>query len=441
MFRKHRLQSDLLNNLMKFLALIVGIFLFSQPVSASGVFDSTFGAAGKTNISFSDRTVYAEDAAFQADGKIVIAGYSSLNVPIIASNDFTVIRLNGEGTIDTTFGSGGLVITDIAGNSQDIANAVAVQPDGKIIAGGFSQAVGQSANPTFTVVRYNSNGSLDTTFGSGGKVLTDFTESSQERINDLFVLAEGKILAVGSYGGNSFPGVAARIAFVRYNADGSLDANYGGGGKFLVRFNNGLGFTHYTDFRGAALQPDGKIVIAGWALGANRSSCVSSPTVTCDNYYSVLFRYNSEMVLDKKFGRRFGREYSAPGENYFGVAALSDGRIIVGGDKIKAYSSSGRLNSVFSPPAISNVNFPVHLIAGRQDGTIVGCGDVGIGELNRDIGVVLYGANGSLIGSDKQDLSSQDFCQNVLIQPDDKIVVVGNGRNGFAAFRYLNITP
>jgi uncharacterized delta-60 repeat protein len=426
---------------MKFLALIVGIFLFSQAISASGVFDSTFGVAGKTDISFSDRKVYGQDAALQADGKIVIAGNSSLNVLSIASNDFAVVRLNGDGTLDTTFGSGGLVISDIAGSSEDVANVVAIQPDGKIIAGGFSQAVGQSANPTFTVVRYNSNGSLDTTFGSGGKILTDFTESSQERIYDLFVLADGKILAVGSYSGNSFPGVAARIALVRYNADGSLDANFGSGGKFLIRFDNSLGFTHFTDFRGAALQSDGKIVIAGWALAANNPGCVSSKTRSCDNYYSVLFRYNSEMILDKKFGRRFGREYSAPDENYIGVGALSDGRIIVGGDKVKAYASNGRLDSIFSSPAISNVNFPVHLIAERQNGTIVGCGDVGIGGLNRDIGVVLYSANGSLIGSDKQDLSSQDFCQDVLIQPDDKIVVVGNGRNGFVAFRYLNITP
>src|SRR5262249_19459262 len=147
-----------------------------------------------------------------------------------------------DGDLDTTFGSGGMVITDFGGD--DLANAVALQSDGKIVAAGRTQVGGVSS---FALVRYNADASLDTTFGTGGKVATD-------SLGDAFALSirsDGKIVVAG--GRTQSP---STFVLARYNSDGSLDTTFGSGGT-VVR----------TDFSGSyaalLLQPDGKIVVAG----------------------------------------------------------------------------------------------------------------------------------------------------------------------------------
>src|SRR5262245_684540 len=151
-----------------------------------------------------------------------------------------------DGDLDTTFGSGGIVITDFGGD--DVANAVALQSDGKIVAAGRTLFGGVSS---FALGRYNSDGSLDTTFGTVGKVTTD-------SLGDAFALSirsDGKIVVAG--GRTQSP---STFVLARYNSDGSLDTTFGAGGK-VVR----------TDFSGfhvaLLLQPDEKIVVAAGKTG------------------------------------------------------------------------------------------------------------------------------------------------------------------------------
>lgn len=134
--------------------------------AASGDLDSTFGSGGKVTLAFPGANDVARGTALQLDGKIVVVGSDG--------NDFTLARYNTDGSLDSGFGAAGKVITDFFGG-VDQAFAVVIDSTGKIIAGGSAtKTTGSSANTDFGLARYNPKGSLDTTFGTGGKVATDF---------------------------------------------------------------------------------------------------------------------------------------------------------------------------------------------------------------------------------------------------------------------------
>jgi uncharacterized delta-60 repeat protein len=147
---------------------------------------ATFGTGGKlvTDFGADDR---AFSVALQTDGKIVAAGMTGAN--------FALARYNTNGTLDGTFGTGGKVITDIAGGLNDIALGVAIRQDGKIVAVGRAVVSGRTA---FAVARYNSNGILDTGFGNGGKVTTSFVGSLGDQAFSVAIQPDGKAVAAGS---------------------------------------------------------------------------------------------------------------------------------------------------------------------------------------------------------------------------------------------------
>jgi uncharacterized delta-60 repeat protein len=177
----------------------------------------------------------------------VVAGDTLAN----GNRDFALARYNPDGSLDTTFGTGGKVSTDL-GTSIDAANAVVIQA-GKILAAG--NALDNSGAADFALVRYNDDGSLDTTYGpnNSGEVSTDFA-SATDTISALTIQSDGKIVAGGS------SGVFSDFALARYNADGSLDNTFGTGGK--VTSDLGTGGANAAGF---ALQADGNVVAAGSA--------------------------------------------------------------------------------------------------------------------------------------------------------------------------------
>src|SRR5262249_11991348 len=153
---------------------------------------------------------------------------------------------NSDGSLDTSFGSGGKLTTDF-GNTYDLANAVALQSDGKIVVGGYSYQ-GSNIGYDFALARYTTSGSLDTSFGSGGKVLTDFGTTAPHAIETgVAIQIGGQTLAAG--------GMPYASALARYNTNGSLDISFGSGGKVLTDFGNTSDAG-----RDVALQGDGKIV-------------------------------------------------------------------------------------------------------------------------------------------------------------------------------------
>jgi len=184
--------------------------------------------------------IFGGHGILQPDGKIVSGGSTSA--------DFGVVRYATSGATDSAFGSGGIVTTDIAGQNDGVAQML-LPGGGQILAVGFAA---QTCNGTCgALVRYNANGSLDLTFGTGGKVRTSFTLFPWGATLD----AGGKIIAVGNSG--------ALFAAARFNADGSVDPSFGGAGGnapglSTINFGSGNGQAN-----AVAVQPDGRIVVVG----------------------------------------------------------------------------------------------------------------------------------------------------------------------------------
>lgn len=236
---------------------------------------AAFGVSGlvKTNMSSfvsGGASDSAQSAAVQGDGKIVVVGSSEDSTPV----DISVQRYNADGSLDTSFGDGGVVVTDVNSGSYDYADAVVIQGDGKIIAVGRSASSGVTK---FALVRYNTDGSLDTSFGGTGKVLAGIDGVTVEAM-DVAIQADGKIVTVGK----AFSGGTDFVVF-RFNIDGSLDSSFGGTGK--VRTDTGSN----DSARSVAIQSDGKIVVGGFS------------SFSGTNDFAV-FRYNTDGSLDNTFG-------------------------------------------------------------------------------------------------------------------------------------------
>src|SRR6266540_4059662 len=181
------------------------------------------------------------------------------------------------GDLDTSFGAGGKVVTDF-GAGGDYAAAVAIQPNGKIVAGGDAQ-IGTTA--AFGLARYNANGSIDTSFGSGGLVATTFG-TGNTRVNGIALQPDGKIVTAG-FDKNA---TEFEFALARYNADGSLDTSFGSGGRVTTAISD-----RYDLAFAMTLQPDGKIVVVGETRGS-----------TATKYDAAVVRYTPAGALDTTFG-------------------------------------------------------------------------------------------------------------------------------------------
>jgi uncharacterized delta-60 repeat protein len=429
---KNITQTFLYQIFVQFRPAVFILLLFTNLVFAAGTLDSNFGSGGKVSFQFGG-TGFAASAVLQSDGKIVIVGATSLNAQPGGAYNFAVARLNTDGTLDTTFGNGGLVATDITPSAEDNALSVFIQPDGKIVTGGYSGSF-------MALVRYNANGTLDNKFGNGGKIITDIEESDEEKIKYLLPQADGKILAVGTI---FF--ARQQIIAVRYNTDGTLDSTFGNSGKFKISLSPTL-----TSLGGAAIQPDGKILISG-VYEFVRAGCVPTNTDSCRSQQGFLMRFNEQMTLDRKFGRSFGKEFDVRNRAYIflDLALQTDGRILVSTNSQVPwrYSSIGRLDNIFDYPGVAYRNSNSFKFAERADGKIVGCASPETNNFIHDFGVVLYNNDGHLIGSDQRDFfGDDDGCIKIFVQPDNKILLVGSAKSPqggyrFAALRYLDITP
>ena len=262
-----------------------------------------FGGDGKVTTEFTPRDDPVAGLAIQPDGKIVLSGGAALNGfnPRIA-----LARYNSDGTLDTTFGGDGRVTTDVR-DGREYANAVAVQADGKIVAGGFAP---QAGSESFALVRYASDGSLDPTFSEDGKVRTNFTPQS-DSVRGLVIRPEGRIVAAGVAGdGGSNP----QFALARYTTNGALDGSFSGNGTQTTDFT--AGFDGGWDI---ALQTDGKFLVAGLAAGRGGRF--------------ALARYRQSGSLDSSFSGdgKTTTDFTSRSDFAFGLAIQADGNIILAG--------------------------------------------------------------------------------------------------------------
>jgi len=268
-----------------------------------GTLDNTFSFDGKVTTAFSGVSDGAQAVIIQPDGKIIAAGLTNNGTDF----DFAMVRYNADGTLDNSFSSDGKLTTDVNGNYEQLGGA-AIQPDGKIILGGRT---GDGIDDDFLVVRYNTDGTIDNSFSSDGMVTSSFS-SGIDAVNSLALDAAGKITAIG------FANIGAygTFAVARYHSDGTPDASFDGDGQVFTDV------ALYVDLASAGLlQPDGKILAAG---GADE---------TGSGLAFALVRYNADGSLDQSFGTGgITITYAGTGTSYINDVALqADGKILAAG--------------------------------------------------------------------------------------------------------------
>lgn len=198
--------------------------------NTDGTLDNAFGVDGKVTTAFGTSNAdQGNSVAIQPDGKIVVAG---LSYNTDSHNVFAVARYRSNGTLDTDFGVAGLVTTNFGPNSSDQGFSVALPPDGQIIVAGNSYTVGGGA--VFGLVRYNADGSLDNSFDGDGKVTTDFGET-YTFVRSVTIQPDGKIIVAGIFGNSP----NSTFAVVRYNTDGTTDNTFGASGIVTTDFGTG----------------------------------------------------------------------------------------------------------------------------------------------------------------------------------------------------------
>jgi uncharacterized delta-60 repeat protein len=433
-------------------AIVLTWFISSQAVqAAAGDLDPTFGIGGKVLTDLKRSTDLANAVAAQADGKLVVVGQTYRNNDF-SDEDFAVARYNTDGTLDTTFGNRGRVRTDFPGLAA-VPSAVVVQPDGKIVVAGGAFPLFTFAGD-FKVVRYNPNGSLDTSFGSGGIVTTVFPGDGSYAFA-VALQSDGKIIAAGTDFVDFNPGDMSDtdFALARYNSDGSLDTTFGNGGTVTTDF-----FGTEDDVFSVLIQPDGKIVAVGSA---------NDPV---DFYDFAAVRYLSNGTLDATFGAggKVSTDFGRRGFDRAHSAALqTDGKIVAAGfatsvDGIREnfavarYTSSGVLDTTFNNRGLQQIDFgsccqDAWQVLLQSDGKIVTIGYPNSEGSDSDFLVARLNSTGSLdttfgIGG-KVRTSFGNFnggAQGGLLQADGKIVAVGfqatSSRGGvdFALGRYLS---
>lgn len=418
--------------------------LFSIPfttLAQDGSLDTSFGIGGivTTTVGGYASVNLAGNAypvAIQNDGKIVVAGksFNGLNY------DFAVVRYNNNGSLDTSFGTSGIVITDFG---NDLPKSIAIQSDGKIVVAGINYN-GSSVN--FALVRYNTNGSLDTTFDIDGKVTTNYN-GSDCRAYSLALQSDGKIVLVGdARNGSGYQGFAA----MRYNTDGSLDTTFGTNGKVFTLFGTPGATSDYAN--SVAIQNDEKIVVAGasylYSTGTNR--------------FAVL-RYNSDGSLDNSFDNDGMHTTSFGAFNAVGtsLAIQNDGKLVMGGNStltqsgteifaIARFNIDGSLDTTFDSDG--KVTTLIGTFMNGLFSTIIqGDGKILVSgysnSLNNNVfTIVRYNIDGSLDTSFDSDgivntisgSSAYLGAYALALQNDGKIVAAGLLNNSFGVVRYNN---
>jgi uncharacterized delta-60 repeat protein len=337
--------------------------------TVSGTLDSDFGTGGIVTTSISS-SMSKPDVSIQDDGKIVVAG--GLNL----------MRYTASGALDTSFGTNGTIDTSIG------IESVAIQNDGKIVVAGSSSRAGSQED--FTVARYTVSGTLDTSFGAGGMVVTIMNPDEFDWIEDLVIQNDGKIVVAGivheSFG--------QHIGMVRYTVSGTLDTDFGSSGIVTTSIGS------ESEAHGVAIQEDGKIVVAG-----------GSVNVAYTIGYFTLVRYTASGALDMDFGAGgivtetpFSRPYNCASS----VAIQKDGKIVAAG-----WAGNG-----------TDVGFAVARY------TASGTPDTSFG---------INGMTFTPVGP------GEDWAYDVAIQEDGKIVAAGYAEEGssevFAVVRYYSTAP
>ena len=385
---------------------------------ANGSVDKQFGVQGIAVSTFSGRGAHAHALAFnvdpltsQPDGKILVGGNSLDNAGLSA---YGLARYDSRGHLDPTFGSRGEVVTSTNGDGG-ILRGMAVQPDGRIVVVGYQASA--NSEGYFSATRYNNDGTLDQSFGSGGTVQVLFGPNQGASSDTIALQVDGKIVIGGTVYGVAFDGRnTVRFALARLLPGGQLDASFGATGEIETSYDttfNGIRIEKNAYITGVAVQPDGRIVAGGYVAG--------------DGYGFALARYMPDGSPDTSFGDRGTAESDFFGggssQTAMAIALQSDGKIDVAGSSNCAFL--GVTGPCFDGTWQSDILVARYTSGGALDQTF---GDGGWAETSMSGAV--------------------DEARAVAIQPDGGLIAAGAadewqffGPIRFGLVRYLTTGP
>ncbi len=293
-----------------------------------GSLDNSFDGDGKLITDFFDSLDEALGVLVQRDGKIVAAGFATNGPNNGTTYDFAMVRYNPDGSLDSSFDGDGKVLTDFFG-SGDRAYAALLQPDDRIVLAGVCYTPSSSAD--FALARYNPDGSLDPSFDGDGKVSTPFVNNYEEYASSVVLAPDNRIVAAGWANNNSnLQGGKPDFAIARYHPDGSLDSSFDGDGRFTLDFD---GINDYDQAYGVAVQANGKIIAVGYAKNLDRN-----PNGTHIDF--AILRLNPDGTPDASFGNNgrvwtdfgiFNPPAGLTGDVALGVKIQPDGNFVVAG--------------------------------------------------------------------------------------------------------------
>ena len=425
-----------MKQLLTGIIMLLSIGLFSQP---AGTLDPDFGINGKLLIGIVGQQDVANSVVIQADGKIVVAGYASSSV---SGKDFFCIRLKTDGTYDSTFGLNGIVKTDLQLGSDDVAYSLSLQTDGKLILAGYSD---NGSSKDAALVRYHTNGIIDSSFGSNGVVLTDFEASQQDEIHVAKIHhLTGKIIVGGTTIINS---TNSKPVVARYLSNGSLDTTFNANGIRLLWITS-LDYQYYFSVEDLAVQPNGKISAVGWR---------DFPSMQWSSDYWAC-RINADGSMDNTFSldgvNVYNGNFNGNDRAYAMLLKSNNKMLIAGGGSITsiyydfsvfeaeedggvgAWSAKADYGTLLDDIAYG--------IKEDDNGKFVMAGSTG-NSASKEFAIVRINADESLDTSFdtdgklafKFDNNSLNECYDLAIQTDNKIVVVGYSKKDIAIARIL----
>ena len=354
-----------------------------------GELDASFGENGRVVITISLAS-FGSAGVQQADGKLLVAG--SAEFAAGGGFDFVVLRLNVDGTLDTTFGTGGTSEVDFGGIS-DGPSVVLLQPDGKIIAAGsadFSFSLG-SGDSNFALARFNANGTLDTTFGTDGRATLDLG-GGDEHATGAVLVPGGQIVVAGTSDANG----SYDVVFARFNANGILDTTFGTNGSVFVDTNG-----ERNEALWLTQQADGKLIACGLVAPDPDSNFMQAVRVNANGTVDTTFGVAGVAIIDT--GTMIGVSTTC--------AALPDGTLVLAGASgssddadlaLAKLTSAGILDHSFGVGGQASADLGrferIEAMLPLSDGKLGVAGTIKDGEFTRqsDIFIARFNANGSL---------------------------------------------
>jgi uncharacterized delta-60 repeat protein len=424
------------------LAAAAMVFTAQPAIAAPGDLDASFGTGGVLSTNFGGTYDWAYTSVVQPDGRVLAAGVTDAK----GTYDFALARYTATQQLDPTFGDGGMVVTDFD-QSDDRAYALALQPDGTIVVGGVSDAGG---GKHFALARYQPDGSLDPTFGDGGRMVEHRRPLTADIIHGLAIQPDGKIVV----GGVTFENAVTLnpqgdFMVARYLPDGAADPTFGIGGIATTDFANGS----YDEANALALQPDERIVLGGYTNRRGHGALYGADDL-------ALARYTPAGLPDPTFGDG-GKVIFDGGSMTEAITSLAlapDATIVAAGfvhgeqrgDLLLArLQPDGALTpgwgNTHAGLTINDLGTHSERLASvvlQPDGKIVAGGQTAVSD-NADFAVFRYDAhgifdpsfgNGGMAGVDFG--GREDRVHSVALQADGKIMAVGQSENDFALARF-----